>query len=186
MNKQTFSLQPFGASEPPNLKIEGNISRNENLLSISYALVGDIKEVEIAAPSNTPARKHELWEHTCFEFFFGVKNSPQYWEFNLSPAGDWNIYHFDDYRQGMVEETSLTKLPFSVNQLSDGLTLAIDVDLDKLNINKIIPPEQALEIAITSVIKGKDGEVTYWALTHPGAEADFHRRDSFVIELGTY
>jgi hypothetical protein len=79
----------------------------------------------------------------------------------------------------------LTKLPFSVNQLSDGLTLAIDVDLDKLNINKIIPPEQALEIAITTVIKGKDGKVTYWALTHPGAEADFHRRDSFVIELGT-
>lgn len=178
MNQQTFSLQPFPTSQPPNLQIEGNISRHENLLSITYMLLGDINEVEIAAPSDTPARKHELWEHTCFEFFLGVKNSPQYWEFNLSPAGHWNIYHFDDYRQGMVEEKTLTKLPFSVKQLSDGLTLVVDVDL-----NQIIPPEQTLEIAITTVIKSKDGKVTYWALTHPGAKADFHRRDSFIVEV---
>ena len=25
--------------------------------------------------------------------------------------------------------------------------------------------------------------LTYWALTHPGAQADFHRRDSFQVEL---
>ncbi len=180
MNEQTFSLQPFPTNQPlPNLKIAGNISRHENLLIVSYALQGDIKEIEIAAPSDTPARKFKLWEDTCFEFFLGVKNSPEYWEFNLSPAGHWNIYHFDAYRQGMAEETAWRQIPISVQQLSDGLALAVDVDLDH-----IIRAEQALEVAITTVIKRQDGEVTYWALTHPGAQADFHRRDSFTIELG--
>jgi hypothetical protein len=30
------------------------------------------------------------------------------------------------------------------------------------------------------VIKDKNSEVSYWALTHQGATADFHLRDSFV------
>jgi hypothetical protein len=47
----------------------------------------------------------------------------------------------------------------------------------------IIPAEQALEVAISAVIKLRSGNVTCWALTHPGPEADFHRRDSFIIEL---
>ena len=36
---------------------------------------------------------------------------------------------------------------------------------------------------IAAVIKLAGGELTYWALTHPGPAADFHRRDSFVVEL---
>lgn len=38
-------------------------------------------------------------------------------------------------------------------------------------------------LAISIVIKPQNGEITYWALTHPGPQADFHRRDSFLIEL---
>jgi hypothetical protein len=179
MNEQTFSLQPFSDNEPlSNLKIAGNIARNENLLIISYALLGDIKEVEIPPLSDTAGRSHELWQETCFEFFLGVKDSPGYWEFNLTSTGDWNIYHFDNYRQGMQEETAFTTLPFSVQHSPDCLAIALDIDLDK-----IVPADQILEIAITAVIKQKNGEVTYWALTHQGAEADFHRRDSFIIEL---
>jgi hypothetical protein len=47
----------------------------------------------------------------------------------------------------------------------------------------IVPSEQKLEAAISAVIKLRNGKVTFWALTHPGPEADFHRRDSFIIEL---
>jgi hypothetical protein len=179
MNEQTFSLQPFPSTKLLlNLKIAGNIARNANQLTITYALLGDVEEVRIVAPSDTPTRKHELWEDTCFEFFLGVKDSEQYWEFNLSRAGHWNVYRFDGYRQGMQEETAFKTLPFSIHSHSDGLALALNVDLDP-----IVSAEQALEVAITTVIKNKDGEVSYWALTHQGAEADFHLRDSFVIEL---
>jgi hypothetical protein len=179
MNDQTFKMQPFPSAKPiPDLKIAGNIARQGNQFTIHYALLGDVKEVGLAAPSDTPARKHELWKDTCFEFFLGIKNSDRYWEFNLSPAGDWNVYHFDAYRQGMQEETVFTALPFSIQHLSDGLAIALDVEVDK-----IVPANQAIEVGITTVIKHRDGEVSYWALTHQGTEADFHRRDSFIIAL---
>ncbi|MEH1940224.1 MAG: DOMON-like domain-containing protein [Nostoc sp.] len=187
MNHQTFSLQPFPSTKSLlNLKIAGNIARNSNQLAISYTLEGDLKEISlalaqhggIAPPSNTPSRKHELWKDTCFEFFLGIKDSPRYWEFNLSPAGHWNVYRFDAYRQGMQEETAFTILPFNVQNQADGLALVLYVDL-----NKIVSAEQAIEIGITTVIKDRADEVTYWALTHQGAEADFHLRNSFIVKL---
>ncbi|WP_375479538.1 DOMON-like domain-containing protein [uncultured Nostoc sp.] len=186
MSNQIFSLQPFPSNESfTNLKITGNISRNANQLTICYNLGGNLKEIAlakptegIAPPSNAPSRKYELWKDTCFEFFLGIKDSQRYWEFNLSPAGHWNIYRFDGYRQGMQEETAFEKLPFSIQNQADGLALALDVDLDK-----IVSAEQAIEVGITTVIKNIDGNVSYWALTHRGEEADFHLRDSFIVKL---
>ncbi|MEH2193278.1 MAG: DOMON-like domain-containing protein [Nostoc sp.] len=179
MNEQTFSLQPFSSNEsPPNLTIAGNIARNGNKLAICYMLEGDLKEITIFHPSNTPSRKHELWKETCFEFFLGINNSVQYWEFNLSPAGHWNVYRLDGYRQGMQEETAFEKLQFDVQNQGEGLALVLDLDF-----GKIISVEQAIEVGITTVVKDRGGEVTYWALTHRGAEADFHLRDSFIIKL---
>ncbi|MEH1933027.1 MAG: DOMON-like domain-containing protein [Nostoc sp.] len=179
MNDQTFSLQPFPSTKSlPNLKIAGNIARNANQLTICYTLGGDFKEIAIGLTSNAPSRKHELWKDTCFEFFLGIKDSARYWEFNLSLGGHWNVYRFDDYRQGMQEETAFTTLPFSVQNQADGLALVLDVDL-----GKIISENQTIEVGITTVIKHRDGEVTYWALTHRGAEADFHLRDSFIVKL---
>ncbi|MBD2342626.1 DOMON-like domain-containing protein [Anabaena subtropica] len=179
MSQQTFSLQPFPSAEIlPDVKITGNISRKDNQLAINYQLVGDLKQIIIAQPSNTPARKDELWQDTCFEFFLGIQNSQRYWEFNLSPAGNWNVYHFDGYRQGMQEEKAFTRLPFKIEQQTDSLALALN-----FNLPQIITVEQILEVSITTVIKHKDGGVSYWALAHRGVEADFHLRDSFIIEL---
>jgi len=182
-----FSLQPFlalgssiqSATSPSlGIKLIGNINRPSNALVIHYALLAPLDVVEIPTLAGTPTRKNGLWEETCFEFFLGIKNSPRYWEFNLSPAGHWNIYCFAAYRQGMREEMAYTSLPFSVQKQSDSLSLVLNLDLDE-----IVQADQALEIAISAVIKFKEGEQTYWALTHPGPQADFHRRDSFTIEL---
>jgi len=181
-----FSLEPFDTpgleqattSPLPGLKITGNIARHSNTLIIRYTLLGPPGELVIPPKVYPPARKNELWEETCFEFFLGIKNSPQYWEFNLSPSGHWNVYRFAAYRQGMQEEMALTSLPFSIQNQPDSLSLALDLDLDK-----IVQADQALEAAISAVIKPKEGEVSYWALTHPGPQADFHRRDSFMVEL---
>jgi hypothetical protein len=187
MNNQTFFLQPFPSTKYlPDVKITGSISRDSNQLAISYQLLGNLAEVAIfpeilevdSVLSDTPQRQHELWKDTCFEFFLGIKNSERYWEFNLSPTGNWNIYRFDGYRQGMQEEKNLTKLPFDVPNQGDSLMLTLQVDLDSL-----LSANQTLEVGITTVLKLKDGEVTYWALTHPGPEADFHRRDSFILDL---
>ncbi|WGV25225.1 DOMON-like domain-containing protein [Halotia branconii] len=179
MNKQIFSLQPFPSTEIlPNLNITGDIVRNNHQLAINYQLLGNLKEIAIAPSSTTPMRKHELWQDTCFEFFVCIKDSQRYWEFNLSPAGHWNVYRFDGYRQGMQEEKILTILPFCAKQQLDSLAITLDMDL-----SKIILADQAIVVGITTVIKCTNGEVTYWALTHQGVEADFHLRESFIITL---
>jgi hypothetical protein len=177
MKHQQFSLQPFPSlSPPPHLQLRGTISRQSHRLSLHYQLFGHLAEVAIAPPAATPVRKHELWRETCFEFFLAIPDAPPYWEFNFSPSGDWNVYCFTDYRQGMQEELAFTSLPFEIKLGADYLFLDLDLDFRCL-----IPTAQALEMAITTVIKHRNGELTYWGLTHKGNEADFHRRDSFRL-----
>jgi hypothetical protein len=179
MKAQDFSLQPFSPIEPPlTIKITGHITRRPRQLAISYDLRGDLAELMIPAPAALPARRAGLWEETCCEFFLGVKGSPEYWEFNLSPAGHWNVYRFAGYRQGMAEETALTSLPLNVRRGSDSLEVALELD-----VGKIVSADQPLMVGMAAVVKLAGGGLTYWALTHPGPAADFHRRDGFVVEL---
>lgn len=178
MSEQAFCLQPFVLLEI-DLQIIGNIARSGNKLAIDYEVIGDLEQIIIPQSNNLPIRQNQLWQETCFEFFFGIKNSPGYWEFNLSPNGNWNIYRFEDYRQGMVEETAIKLLPFSFQKTADALLLTLEFDLDAL-----ISPNIILEFAVTSVIKFNDESLSYWAINHCGEVADFHQRNSFTIELG--
>jgi hypothetical protein len=116
---------------------------------------------------------------TCFEFFLAVKESPQYWEFNMSPSGDWNAYHMDAYRRiGFREEILIQQLPFQIQKDANNFLLRAEIDL-----SPILHPEQALDIGITAIIQTLDGNETYWALVHPAPQADFHLRESFIIGL---
>lgn len=179
MIARTFILQPFPGTDPrPDIAISGTISRQGNTLAIGYLLRGRLSEVEIHPLSKPAARRIGLWEKTCFEFFLAVKDAPGYWEFNLSPSGDWNIYRFEIYRQGLNEEKAFSQLPFSVRRHSDCLRLDLEFDL-----GLIIRADQAIETAVTAVIKTGDGKETFWAVAHPGKSPDFHHRDGFVIQL---
>jgi hypothetical protein len=181
-----FSLIPFADNCPhPDIQITGQIERLNQQLSIIFQLTGEIQQVAIAPPDGNPSRRNELWQTTCFEFFLGLKNSPKYWEFNLSPGGHWNIYRFDDYRQRMTEELAFQALPFLVKIQSDSLTLSLSLDLEP-----VIGSTQSLEVGITTVIERKinnliseENSITYWALTHVTKEADFHQRKSFIFNL---
>jgi hypothetical protein len=42
---------------------------------------------------------------------------------------------------------------------------------------------QPLELAVTAVLEQRNGLISYWALQHGGPEADFHRRDGFVLRI---
>ena len=174
-----FSLQPFSPLAPPlTIKITGHIARRRRQLAIRYDLRGDLTELVIPAPAAMPARRHGLWEETCCEFFLGVKDSPGYWEFNLSPDGHWNVYRFTGYRQGMAEETALTPPPMSVRRRPDSLELGLELD-----VGGIVSADQPLMVGIAAVIELAGTRLTYWALIHPGPEPDFHRRDGFLVEL---
>jgi len=176
MNEQKFALEPWAPR--PDLKITGKIARRAETITIHYELRGELAAVALPPPADAPARRQGLWEETCFEFFLGAKNSPQYWEFNLSPAGHWNVYQFAGYRQGRQEEAAFASLPLRVQSRTDSFLLTLEVDL-----TKIVPADQALEVGISAVIKLSEGEATYWALSHTGPQADFHRRDGFSVAL---
>lgn len=178
-HQSNFELVPF-TPIPFDLRITGAITVEEQkYLQINYLLTGDLDCIDIPSPSTQPTRKDDLWENTCLEFFLGVENSPRYWEFNLAPCGDWNIYRFDDYRQGMQTETSVTQLPITVDQSPTRFELSLTVDLSFA----AIAVGTAIDVAITTVIKSQDADITYWALTHPGQAADFHLRDGFILHF---
>jgi hypothetical protein len=179
MNVLSFSLQPFQGEEPGgDLKIEGTIGRRSDTLSIGYALLGNLSELALPAPAESPGRKDRLWEGTCLEFFLGIQNSGRYWEFNLSPAGHWNVYRFASYRKEMREEPAFTTLPFRIRMEPGALRLSLD-----LGLGKIIPTGRAIEVAVGAVIRTVTGKTSHWALVHPGPRPDFHRRDGFTLSI---
>lgn len=174
-----FSLKPFREMRPvPGMDIAGSIGRRGNLLTVRYELRGDLSELAIPARSAVPARRDRLWEDTCLELFLGVKDSGDYWEFNLSPAGHWNAYRFSSYREGMREEPAFAALPFEV-RIEPG-TLRLSLDLD---IGTIIPAGKTVEAAVCAVVRTGTGDISHWALAHPGPRPDFHRRDGFRLAL---
>ena len=69
-------------------------------------------------------------------------------------------------------------LPFSLSRQANVLQLFLEFDL-----SRIIVPQQKLDVAVSAVIKRRDGAISYWALTHPGTRPDFHRRDGFILEI---
>jgi hypothetical protein len=97
----------------------------------------------------------------------------------MSPSGDWNVYRMDAYRRvGFREETSIQQLPFEVQREDHTLTVVTTI-----NLSPIFQQNDNLEIGITAVIQTRDGKETYWALTHPAPQADFHLRESFILAL---
>jgi hypothetical protein len=179
MIEQAFSLIPFAMPQVPVILLAGKLSFHNKILTLYYLLTGNVGEVLLPSKSLTPSRKDELWKATCLEFFLAVKDQPGYWEFNMSPSGDWNVYRMDAYRRiGFQEETAISQLPFEINNESDEYSLEVSVDL-----SAIIRPEQDLQMAVTAIIQTKDGRETYWALAHPAPYADFHLRESFILSL---
>lgn len=176
---QTFQLIPFPSNVLPNIHINGLVERVENELSIRYVVQGEIENLLLPTASASPARKHDVWKATCFEFFLAILDQQRYWEFNLSPSRDWNVYAMDAYRQvNMREEIAFTQLPFEFRKTNEALLLDISVDL-----SPIVRPAKDIQLGVTAIIQTKDVIETYWALAHSGPYADFHVRESFVIEL---
>jgi hypothetical protein len=181
MSSHDFSLIPFPTEpSPPGVAISGRLDRVGNLLQFACTIVGISPKIVIPAASESPRRQFALWEATCWEFFLAAADDEGYWEFNLSPSGDWNIYRLDGYRQGLREEARLSQLPFQVTRDRDSISILLELDLTPL-----LPPETSFVASVTTVIQSlgdtSTKEYSYWAISHPGEAADFHRRDSFCL-----
>jgi hypothetical protein len=186
-----FSLVPFdakasGSQDPDGLlptaqiTISGSISIATGQLEVTYRLQGELDRLEIPPAAAAPQRRDLLWQTTCLELFLARQGADDYWEFNVSPAGHWNVYHLEGYRQGLQAEPDYRELPVQLSRSPQELILTLRCPL---------PPDlqrdrsASLEVGITAVVEGADGSIGYWALLHPSREADFHDRGGFCINI---
>ena len=178
INQNDFELTPFNYSNLESIRITGTVYRHKERLKIKYILSGDLSTIIIPQPHKTLARQYDLWEHTCFEFFLRIKDTAKYWEFNLSPSGKWNVFRFLNYRENIAEELKIDRLPFSVERREESLRVELNFDLNKIKV-----AQESFNLAIATVVEDKHKQLSYWALTHPKTEADFHHPDSFALDL---
>jgi len=172
-----FALHSF-APPPTSLALTGSVRRDGDRLSLHYRLEDPEDLVLVPPATAAPRRCDELWTSTCFEFFLAEPGAVPYLEANLSPSGDWNLYRLSGYREGLAPEPAISALPFAVERQGGGLALRVDLDLGALPL-----AGRPLELAVTAVVELREGEILYWALAHPGAEADFHRREGFLLRI---
>jgi hypothetical protein len=173
-----FRLVSFAGEAPQALAVDGEIVRWRERLAVTYRLHDPHGSLAMPTPSASPQRCDGLWQATCAELFLARPGQTAYREFNLSPSGDWNVYQLQDYRQGLRPDPAWTALPLTRHD-SQGMV--------QLQLNTCLPPDLSetpvIEVAITAVLQGRDGACGYWALRHPGPEADFHRRDGFGLRI---
>lgn len=194
------ALIPFGQQGPDGLVINAAVAVNRQpgpgvQLLLRYTLRG-AAAVLFPAPSTCPQRRDGLWQHTCLEAFLApvggedpIGEQP-YWEFNLAPSGDWNVYRLETYRQGLRPEPFITELPFSVERPRRASALephALELPALELSLSCSLPPPlagaAALQVGLSAVIEDHGGQLSYWALSHPGPEADFHHRGGWTLRL---
>lgn len=147
-------------------------------LRLRFVVGGDIDRVLWPEPA-PPARADDLWKHTCFEAFVKAGEGDGYFEFNLSPSGQWAAYAFDGYRAGVrpldgVEVRDLFRDP------DDG-RYEFEAVLDLAGLD--LPLDRPWRIGLSAVIEEASGTMSYWALAHAPGKPDFHHPDAFALDL---
>ena len=175
------ALSRFGGAGDDGVQVTGEIRRDGARFAVTFRLDAAPGAVVLPPAVGAPVRRDRLWERTCFEVFAAVTEATDYWEVNLSPSGDWNIYHFDRYRSGMTAaaQASVQPTTLPIRRANGGVHLAATVDLGERR-PAALP---ALDLSLTAVIEHAGGQRSYWALAHVAAQPDFHQRESFILRV---
>lgn len=176
MLTSSFKLTSF--HQQPQIDISGSITLAHDRLLVRYTVSDPDGQVKFTPATAQPKRRDELWRTTCFEVFVKRRDFPEYWEFNLAPGGDWNLYRFTSYRSALQREAHVADIAIET-MLNGSLLNGLESHLP-------LPPSlvgQQLEIGASSVIEDRAGNIHYYALRHLGAKPDFHDPSSFLIHL---
>jgi hypothetical protein len=165
-----FLLKDFSGARD-DLAIEAEVFKIEERIRLSFKINSPDSKVVLAHNTSLLKQKEGLWEETCFEFFARVPGEEQYWEWNFSPYGYWNQYHFEQYRS---IPKKLTTPPVSLMVQKQFFSIEFPLPIEK----------KEWLIAPTAIIKEEKGP-SYWAQTHPKEEPDFHNFDNFIPYVQT-
>lgn len=180
-------LSPVGASLTPHSRSTGRSVRRleavahreaPSRLVLTFRLEGDIEDLFLPAPG-PPLPKDELWRRTCLEAFIRPGSARAYYEFNLSPSGEWAAYGFDDRRSGM-RPISIPTPETTSSQGAGVFTLRASLDLSTVpDLAAALP----WRLNIAAVTEDLSGAHAWWALSHPSEAPDFHHPDAFTLWL---
>jgi hypothetical protein len=174
------ALRPFAAAPAALRGLSVRVARpTPAQLLLDYELRGDPAQLRIPdAVSGAKVQEPtaELWRHTCMELFVTQAAGGAYLEFNLAPSGQWAAYRFSGYRAAMAPLTGIRPPRIELRTQADQLLLSADVAL---------PADYAavLRLGLTAVVEDAAGLLSYWALSHGGERPDFHRAESFGLEI---
>ena len=139
-----------------------------------YTLHGDIDAVRWPVPA-LPRHADKLWEHTCCELFVRDASDARYVEFNFAPSTAWAAYELEGYR---AESKPLRLAQAPQMRLQRGVSRC-DLSVT-LNPGESMADLELCLIAAAAVIEDREGQLSYWALSHHAEKPDFHHADSFV------
>jgi len=170
----------------PSAKADGKFAiaaradvREPGTLAFRYLIGGDLARVRLPR-AKEPERADRMWQHTCVEAFIRAPGAAAYHELNFSPSGDWAVYRFTGYREGMSSPEGVWPPQILARRLGDGLEVDATVRLKNL---PGLEDARRLQIALCAVIEEVDGTLSHWALRHPPHKADFHDPAGFALDL---
>jgi hypothetical protein len=175
-----FPLIPYSVLPNKNFNFNVEINQNADAFFISFLLAGDLSLIDFGDSTPKKTRTMKLWEKTCFELF--LKNSrDEYLEFNFSPSFEWNNFYFEKKGNPVV--------PFEKMQRPEtDILLSIEKFFLVAEIKKEFFPENfntlnKMSAGISAVLKLKNNENSYWALSHEDSKPNFHHFDSFKYKF---
>lgn len=174
---QCLALFPF-EKKLFSFSTTATFSCHDGTLDVSFVVTGRMDDIVFPVQSVSPTRQDNLWKHTCFEVFLSPAGQNAYWEFNLSPSGDWACYRFSAFRKDMSIEYRVSNIVIEKKQFSDSKKWSAGIPL------KMIPGlcgAEHMDCGLTAVIETNDGHKNHWALSHHGSKPDFHLRESFNL-----
>ena len=170
-----FALIPYDLSLAPKIELNCELNTNEESLFISYKLTGDLNSIDLGSGRSLHNRVIKLWEKSCFELFI-KNNKDNYIEFNFSPEFEWNTFYFKKKGDALAEYQKMDSIKPDILLSNDVFHLIVELDKKKFPDGFF---ESELTAGITSVIKEKNGKLSYWALSHEDSRPNFHDFRSF-------
>ena len=168
-----------GAAGPLRLAARAELS-SAGRLYLAWRIEGDTGRLALPAQggAHVGQRKDELWRATCFEAFVKRPGDPRYREFNIAPTGDWAVYRFADYREGMENEDAMEVLRIEQHKGPQSFALEAEIAAAPL-----LEGADEMRLGFSAVLEGADDATSYWALSHPPGDPDFHHSGNFAHEL---
>lgn len=175
-----FSLIPYKNENAPTITINSELNITDEFIYISYKVQGNLPVLDLGTGTPKHSRVIKLWEKSCFELF--LKNSKDsYMEFNFSPDFEWNAFYFEKKGDALCEYAPMDKVEFDILLSLDVFHLIVKIDKKKFPEGFFKEAlEEALSVGITSVIKTKAQDLSYWALSHHDTKPNFHDFRSFT------